>query len=185
MHSFLKKNTPIRLTNPYNSKSIETVVHKNANFPKIFNIVISKRIASNLNIDVENPYIEISEFKKNKKFVAKEGSMFDEEKNVANKAPVSKIKMNNLKTENDEFVKKTIKEKNFILVISDFYYLESANNLKNELTSKINLMNIFVKKISKNKYRLSVGPFKSFNALKKTYISLNNLGFESLNIYKE
>ena len=111
--------------------------------------------------------------------------MFDEEKNVANKAPVSNIKMNNLKTENDEFVKKTIKEKNFILVISDFYYLESANNLKNELTSKINLMNIFVKKISKNKYRLSVGPFKSFNALKKTYISLNNLGFESLNIYKE
>ena len=36
-----------------------------------------------------------------------------------------------------------------------------------------------------NKYRLSVGPFKNFNALKSTYISLNNLGFEDLNIHRE
>ena len=62
MHDFLKKNTPIRLTNPANSKSIETVVHKNANFPKIFNTVISKKIATILDIDPENPYIELIEF---------------------------------------------------------------------------------------------------------------------------
>ena len=42
-----------------------------------------------------------------------------------------------------------------------------------------------VKKINDNKYRLSVGPFKNFNALKSIYISLNNLGFEDLNIYRE
>ena len=41
------------------------------------------------------------------------------------------------------------------------------------------------RKISNNKYRLLAGPFKNFNALKSTYISLNNLGFESLNIYEE
>ena len=58
-------------------------------------------------------------------------------------------------------------------------------NLKNELSRKINLTNIMVKKINDNKYRLLVGPFKNFNALKTTYISLNNLGFESLNIYNE
>ena len=29
------------------------------------------------------------------------------------------------------------------------------------------------------------GPFKNFNALKTTYISLNKLGFENLNIYRE
>ena len=29
------------------------------------------------------------------------------------------------------------------------------------------------------------GPFKNFNALKSIYISLNNLGFEGINIYRE
>ena len=45
--------------------------------------------------------------------------------------------------------------------------------------------NISVRKINNKKYRLLVGPFKNFNALKTTYISLNNLGFEDLNIYKD
>ena len=39
------------------------------------------------------------------------------------------------------------------------------------------------KKINDKKYRLFVGPFKNFNALKTTYFSLNNLGFEIPNIY--
>ena len=82
--------------------------------------------------------------------------------------------------------KKTYKEKsNFILVISDFYYIDTANNLKKDLLKKIDLNNIYVKKINDTKYRLLVGPFKNFNALKSTYISLNNLGFEELMVYKE
>ena len=43
---------------------------------------------------------------------------------------------------------------------------------------------IKVEKIKNNQFRLLAGPFKSFNALKNTYISLNNLGFENLNILK-
>jgi len=42
-----------------------------------------------------------------------------------------------------------------------------------------------VKKIGDNKYRLLAGPFKNFNALKTSYISLNNLGFDDLNIYNQ
>ena len=42
-----------------------------------------------------------------------------------------------------------------------------------------------VKKINNNKYRLLAGPFKNFNTLKTTYISLNNLGFEGLHVYKD
>ena len=55
----------------------------------------------------------------------------------------------------------------------------------NDLENKTKLTNIFVKKINNNKYRLLVGPFKNFNALKSSYISLNNLGFEGLNIFRE
>ena len=71
------------------------------------------------------------------------------------------------------------------MVINDFYYESSANNLKNDLIQKTKMNNISVKKINNNKYRLLAGPFKNFNALKTTYISLNNLGFEGLNIYKD
>ena len=71
-----------------------------------------------------------------------------------------------------------------MIVVSDFYYKDSAVSLKNDLSKKILLSNIFIKKINNKKYRLLIGPFKNFNALKTTYISLNNLGFENLNIYK-
>ena len=79
-----------------------------------------------------------------------------------------------------------VKEKNrYILLISDFYYLDSAKNLKNELTKKTKLDGFTIKKINNKKYRLYIGPFQNFNSLKSTYISLNKLGFEELNIYKE
>ena len=61
------------------------------------------------------------------------------------------------------------------------YYL----NLKDNLSKKIEIENISVKKINDKKYRVLVGPFENFNALKTTYISLNKLGFEGLNIYKK
>ena len=185
IHSSLRKNTLIKIINPDNSKAIETKIIKNGKYPKIFIIVISKKIADLLEIDENNPYIEIYETKKNKSFVAKEGDMFDEEKKVATNAPVDEIKMDDL-SESKIAENKTVSKINkFVIVISDFYYLESANNLKTELIKKTSNNNFLVKKINNNKYRLSAGPFKNFNALKSTYISLNNLGFEELNIYNK
>ena len=184
MHSFLKKNTPIKIINPENSKSIETKVYNKAEYPNIFNIIITESIATVLDIDRDNPFVEIIEIKKNKKFIAKEGNTFEEERNVAEKAPVDEIKMDDLSIESSS-TKASKKEKSlFVLVISDFYYMETANELMKDLKLKTKLKNIHVEKINNNKYRLFVGPFKNFNALKTTYISLNNLGFDDLNIYK-
>ena len=185
MHNLLKPNTPIKIFNPENSKSIVSKIYKRANYPNIFNAVITKKIASALELDVNNPYIEIIEIKKNKTFIAKESNMYDEEKNVEEKAPVNEIEMNDLSKQESAPDKKKIKKYNFIIVINDFYYIDSANNLKNELEKKTNLKNITIKKINDNKYRLFAGPFKNFNALKTSYISLNNLGFNALNVYKE
>ena len=185
MHNLLKINTPVRIINPDNSKVIETKIYKRANYPKIFNVVISQKIASILELDANNPFVEIIEIKKNKTFVAKKTNTYEEEKNVAEKAPVDEIKMDDLAYNEQEIKKKVFKNNNFILVINDFYYEDSAINLKNELVKKTKMNNISVRKINNNKYRLLVGPFKNFNALKNTYISLNNLGFEELNIYKE
>ena len=185
LHTTLKKNTLVRITNLKNSKSLDTKIHKKATYPKIFNVLISKKIASVLDIDIENPYVEIIELKKNKTFVAKEGSIFEEEKNVAETVPVDKIKVDDLTNNEAKTEKKLIKKNSFILVINDFYYIDSADNLKKMLIEKTKIDNISIKKINNNKYRLFAGPFKNFNALKATYISLNNLGFENLNIYKE
>ena len=165
MHNILKKNTPIKIINPENFKVIETKIYNSANYPNIFNAIISEKIASILELDTNNPFIEIIELKKNKTFIAKEGNTFEEEKNVAQKAPVNEVKMDDL-TKSESKNKKNKIKKNFILVISDFYYIDSANTLKNELIKKTNINNISVKKISDTKYRLLVGPFKNFNALK-------------------
>ena len=185
MHSLLRMNTPIKIINPANSKAIETKIYKKANYPKIFTIVVSERVASILELDLDNPFVEVIEVKKNKTFVAKKTNTYEEEKNVAGKAPVDEIKMDNLTVNEDKDKKKVFKDNNFIIVINDFYYEDSAINLKNELFKKNKFNNILVRKIGNNKYRLLAGPFKNFNALKTTYISLNNLGFEDLNIYKD
>ena len=185
LHSTLKKNTPVRITNLNNSKYIDSKIYMKTNYPKIFNVLISKKIASILELDNENPLVEINELKKNETFVAGEGNIFDEERNVADKAPVDQIEMNDIATKETKKIIKKSKKNNFVLVISDFYYENSALELKKDLVKKIYVDNIHIKKINNNKYRLLVGPFENFNALKTTFISLNNLGFESLNIYNE
>ena len=129
--------------------------------------------------------LEILETKKNKTFIAKESNIFDEEKKVAETAPVEDIQMDDLTKMKSTSKKKIYKKNSFVLVVSDFFYLNSANNLKTELVKKTKISNFLVKKINNNVYRLSVGPFKSFNALKSAYISLNNLGFDELNVHIE
>ena len=184
VHNFLKTNTPIKIVNPENLKFIETKVYKKGNYPKIFNIVLSEEIFSILELDVDNPFVEVYEVKKNKTFIAKKSNTFEEEKNVAEMVPIDKIDIDDLSKSNNTTKKKGSKIKNYSIVINDFYYKESANNLMKELKIKTKFKNIMIKKINDNKYRLLVGPFKNFNALKTAYISLNNLGFDYLDIYK-
>ena len=185
MHSSLKRNTVIQIINPVSAKVVETKIFKEANYPRIFNIVLSKKIATILELDVDNPFVEIFEVKKNKTFIAKEGNIFEEEKKVADIAPVNEVIMDDLSSEQIEIKKKSNNKKSYTLVISDFYYLNSAENLRKELIKKTKMSEFLIEKISDNKYRLSVGPFENFNALKSIYISLNNLGFEDLKIYTE
>ena len=136
-------------------------------------------------MDPNNPFVEVIELKKNKTFVAKKANTFEEAKNVAEILPINEVKMDVITKAEAKPKKKINKERNFILVISDFYYEDSAETLKKELLKKTKMNNFSVKKINDKKYRLFAGPFKNFKALKATYISLNKLGFENLNVYKE
>ena len=68
---------------------------------------MSKRISDELNINYDQPYIEIKEIKNNSIFLAKKSKTFEEEKNVANKAPVDTISINDLNSSKKEKVKDT------------------------------------------------------------------------------
>ena len=184
LHSSLKKNTLIKIINPDTSIVVETKIFRKADYPNIFNIVLSKKIATILELNLDNPYVEVFEIKENKTFIAKEGNIYEEEKKVAEVVVVDKVEMDDLSEEQLDRKKISEKKKDFVLVIADFYYRDSAENLKKELIKKTKINKFLVNKINDNKYRLAVGPFKNFNALKSIYISLNNLGFEGINIYR-
>ena len=184
IHSELKRNINIKIYNPDNLKSLNTKVTHRGKYPQFFDLVITQKIADELQLDINYPFVEHIELKKNKTFIAKEGNIYDEERQVAEKVPVKEVTVDNIssttKTENKN-IKKTIV---FEIIISDFYYRESAEQLKIRLISEAKIDNFSVKKIGINKYRLISGPFKNINTLKSAYISLNNLGFENLNINK-
>ena len=95
-HSYLSKGTKVKITNLLNNKSIVGNVStriKNLNF---YNSIVSQRISDELDINYNQPYIEIKEIKNNSIFLAKKSKIFEEEKNVANKAPVDTISINDL-----------------------------------------------------------------------------------------
>ena len=181
LHSFLKNNTMVKISNPFNSKSLTAKVKKTFKYPSVYNIVITNKMAANLDLDINNPYVEVLTIKRNDKFIAKEASIFEEEKKVANKAPVTLIDINDLSVSISKIeVKK--KTPSYIINIAEFYYFESAKTVKNRFEKEANLVNIKIKKISKNKFKVYSGPYASFNSMKETYFSLNELGFENLDI---
>ncbi len=181
LHPFLKNNTLVSISNPFNSKSLTAKIRKTINYPSIYNIVITKKMADKLELDINNPYVEVLSIRVNDKFIAKEASIFNEEKKVANKAPITSININDMSFSTPETkVKK--KEPLYIIDIAEFYFFESAETAKNRFKKEANLENIKIKKISKNKFKVYSGPHAYFNSVKDAYFSLNELGFENLDI---
>ena len=167
LHSFLKNNTLVSISNPFNSKSLTAKVRKTYKYPSIYNIVITKKMADNLELDINNPYVEVLTIKKNDKFIAKEASIFEEEKNVVNKAPVTLIDINDLTVSTPKIEVKKNKP-TYIINIAEFYFFESAETVKNRFEKEANLENITIEKIAKNKFKVYFGPYASFNFMKET-----------------
>ena len=126
-------NTYVEITNLNNLKSLKAKTSAKSDYPNLFNVLISQKVAKILDLDFNDPYIEISQIKKNKTFIAKEGTIFEEEKKVAETVTIDKIEINIISnTETFSDVKPT-KDFKYIIFISDFYYKDSAINLKKKL----------------------------------------------------
>ena len=183
LHSFLERNTYVKILNPINSKTVIAKVKYKTNYPIIYNSVITNRIAEELELNYEDPYVEIIEIRKNDTFISKKAKTFEEEKNVANKAPVTDININviSIDPENTEI---RSKKNEYIINIGEYYYLDSAKVVKNRLINEANLTNVKIKKISENKFRVYVGSYFLFNAMKDPYFAISKLGFEHLDVIK-
>ena len=184
-HKSLKKRSKVKITNPENNKFLIAEVKSNKiKFSNFYNSVLSLRIAEELELDFNKPYIEIVLLSKNSTFIAKKAKMFEEERSVAEKAPVDGIQINDLN--NKKTNKKQVKKSKFSysIKVADFYYKDTAEIMKNRIKDEVSINNSRVIKLSETKYRVLIGPFNDIKTLKDTFEKMNYFNFENLEILK-
>ena len=185
-HKSLKRNSLVKITNPLNNKSLIAEVKSNkVKFSNFYNSVITSRIAEALELNLNEPYIEITLISKNSTFVAKKSKTFDEEKEVAEKAPIDGIKISNLNDDLNNQVKKNSNDKfSYSIKVADFYYKKTAKLMIDRIKTETSITNIKLIKLSKTNYRVLLGPFNDISSLKESFEKMNLLYFENLEILK-
>ena len=186
-HKNLKKNSFVKITNPSNQKTvIAEVVSNKAMFSDFYNSVITLRIAEELSLDLSEPYVNLILISENSTFIAKKAKTFNEEKKVAEKAPVDGIQIDNL-GETIEQKKEILKNSIFkySIKIADFYYKDSAKNMSDRIINETNVKNPVIKTISNTKYRVLLGPFNDIKKLEESFNDIKSLNFENLEILKD
>ena len=180
----LKTNTQVKITNIINNKSLIGTVGKNSKYPSFNNSVLSMRIAEELQLDIYQPYVEILEIDKNSIFIVKKAKTYDEEKNVAVKAPVNSISINNLNEVKKNKEKTSNAKFSYTIKIADFYFNDTALMMLNRIKNESSIENSKIKKISDKKYRVYLGPFDNIISLQKSYNDIRILEFENIEIIK-
>jgi len=184
-HKSLKKKSTVKITNPKNGKYLIARVKSNrVKFSDFYNSVVSNRIAETLELNLEEPYIEILLIPKNSTFVAKKAKTFDEEKEVADKAPIDGIVINDLNKK--KTIKKNIKSESFSysIKLADFYYKNTALMMIDRIKQETLLENYKIIELSKTKYRVLIGPFNDIKSIQESFDKIKSLNFENIEILK-
>ena len=184
-HKTIKKDSFVKITNPNNQKTIiAKVSSSNVKFSEFYNSVITHRIAEELSLNVNEPYVDLVLISQKSTFIAKKAKTFEEEKQVAEKAPIDGIKIDNLDATKIE--KKQLLSSSFLysIKIADFYYKESAENMIGRIKNETRLNNFIIKELSKTKYRVLIGPFNDIKKLEESFNEIKSLNFENLEILK-
>ena len=184
-HKFLKKKSMVKISNPKNGKYlIAQVISNKVEFSNFYNSILSLRIAEELDLDLSEPFIEIFLIHKNSTFVAKKSKMFEEEKTVAEKAPIDGIQINDLNIK--KVKKKIINDKNFSysIKVADFYYKDTAQIMIDRIKNSTSINNSTIIRLSKTKYRVLIGPFNDIQSLKESFEMMDIFNFDNLEILK-
>jgi len=180
----LKKNTKVKITNILNKKILIATVGNNSFYPLFNNSVISSRIANELELNLNEPYIEIVSITENSMFVSKRAKTYDEEKQVAEKVPINGIIINDLNKTKTINQKMTSKNFSYKIKIADFYFYKTALLMVKRIKDETKNKNTKIEKISDKKYRVYLGPFDDINSLQNSYNDINILSFENIEIIK-
>ena len=182
-HQNLKTGTMVKIINPKNKESLVLKNVKRIKYPEFYKILITKPVATKLNLRSDLPIVEIIEIRKNKSFIAKKAKIFNEEKKIPSKAPVASVKISNISKNK---IKKSLNVSDAIFIhIASFYSVETAKFLRQRINKELPELNkkkIKIKKISNKETQVISGPYISVNLLKNDYIKLKNYGFEELDI---
>ena len=186
-HKNLKKNSFVKITNPINQKTvIAEVISNKVRFSDFYNSVITSRIADELSLNLNEPYIDLVLISQNSIFIAKKAKTYNEEKKVAEKAPVDGIQIDNLGDVNQS--KNEAKKDNifsYSIKIADFYYKDSAKNMSDRIIDETKITNPVIKTISNTKYRVLLGPFNDIKKLEDSFNEIKSLDFENIEILKD
>ena len=183
VHNSLSKGTKVRIINLLNNKSTNAIVKTKKKNLLFYNSIFSKRIFDDLDISLKEPYVEIRKIRENKTFIAKKSKMFDEEKKVANKAPVKSISINEIGTPKSKELDDR-RSFNYSIKITEFYFLKNANELKKRIKNETSLKNINVISINDTRHQVLLGPYSNINTLQSAYNSINNLNFENIELIR-
>ena len=184
-HKSLKKKSIVKITNPSNGKYLIAEVRSNrVKFSNFYNSILSLRIAEELELDFDEPYIELVLVSKDSTFIAKKAKMFEEERSVAEKAPVDGILINDLNKKKQK--KKKLKKKifSYSIKIADFYYKDTAELMVDRIKKETFINNLKIIRLSKTKYRVLIGPFNDIKTLKESFEKMNSFNFDNLEILK-
>ena len=185
-HKNLSRKSFVKITNPLNEKSLIAEVKSNKiKFSNFYNSIITNRIAETLELNPDEPYIEITLISKQSTFIAKKAETFEEEKEVAEKAPIDGIKINDLNNSSINKSKKFSNDKfSYSIKVADFYYKKTANLMIDRIKTETSITNIKLIELTKTNYRVLLGPFNDINSLKESFEKMNSLYFENLEILK-
>ena len=184
-HKFIKKKSVVKIINPTNGKYLLAEVKSNRiKFSNFYNSVLSLRIAEELNLNFSEPYVKIVLISKNSTFIAKKAKMFDEERTVAEKAPVDGIQINDLNQKKEKKLKIKDDSFSYSIKVADFYYKDTAQVMIDRIKNEIYINNLSIVRLSQTKYRVLIGPFNDIKSLKDSFEKMNSLNFENLEILK-
>ena len=184
-HKSLKKKSTVKITNPDNGKYVIAEVKSNrVNFSDFYNSVLSLRIADELDLNINEPYIEIIQVPQNSTFIAKKAKIYDEERSVAEKAPVDGIQINDLNKKKIKKNKNKKKKFSYSIKVADFYYVDSAEMMIKRIKNEALIKNLKIIKLSEKKYRVLIGPFDDIKSLKESFEKMKPFNFENLEILR-
>ena len=101
--------------------------------------------------------------------------MFDEERKVAEKAPIDGIQINDLNTKTEKKDINNDTKFSYSIKVADFYYKDTAQLMVDRINNETSINNTSIIRLSETKYRVLIGHFNDIKLIKASFEKMNSL----------